>query len=174
MMPLSRHLVLSTDLTNSCLDQPVWPVSRKSRYLFGPGKLFYVCHFAFKIKHLKFWINETELTGLWARNCATIQQFFILKFEICLRVRKVTGSSEKRVPGPKTFLQSTVLSERTQDIPSSHQLNFQYLKDQINQSNHFSFLQAIVFQFLSFSCSTKKGVNHAALDSVLTGNIAFK
>ena len=91
-------LLDKTVLGFACLDRPVWPVSRTSRHLFGPGKLFYVCHFAFKIKPSKFWINEAELTGLWARNCVTIQQFFIFKFEICLRVRKVTGPSEKRVP----------------------------------------------------------------------------
>ena len=29
---------------------------------------------------MKLPINETKLTGLWARNCATIQHFLILKF----------------------------------------------------------------------------------------------
>ena len=47
---------------------------------------------------MKLSVNEAKLIGLWAGNCATIQQFFILKFEICLRVRKFTGPSEKRVP----------------------------------------------------------------------------
>ena len=29
---------------------------------------------------MKLLINEAKLTGLWARNCATIQQVLILKF----------------------------------------------------------------------------------------------
>ena len=29
---------------------------------------------------MKLLVNEAKLTGLWARNCATIQQVLILKF----------------------------------------------------------------------------------------------
>ena len=29
---------------------------------------------------MKLSVNETKLTGLWARNCASIQQVWILKF----------------------------------------------------------------------------------------------
>ena len=29
---------------------------------------------------MKLSVNETKLTGLWAKNCATIQQVVILKF----------------------------------------------------------------------------------------------
>ena len=29
---------------------------------------------------MKLSVNETKLNGLWARNCATIQQVVILKF----------------------------------------------------------------------------------------------
>ena len=42
-------------------------------------------------------LTNIHSTGLWARNCATIQQVLILK--ICLRARKVSGSFEKRAPG---------------------------------------------------------------------------
>ena len=29
---------------------------------------------------MKLSVNEEKLTGLWARNCATVQQVWILKF----------------------------------------------------------------------------------------------
>ena len=31
---------------------------------------------------MKLSVNETKLTGLWARNCASIQQVWILKFVV--------------------------------------------------------------------------------------------
>ena len=51
---------------------------------------------------MKLSVNEAKLTGLLARNCATIQQFFISKFSFgpknlrCL----VFGAFMKRAPGP--------------------------------------------------------------------------
>ena len=42
---------------------------------------------------MKLSVNEAKLTGLWGRNCTTIQLSF--DFEICLRPRKVYGSVEK-------------------------------------------------------------------------------
>ena len=47
-------------------------LSQKSRYLFGPGKLFYVFHVHIQDKHfnrfendqIKLLANETKLTGL--------------------------------------------------------------------------------------------------------------
>ena len=34
----------------------------------------------FENNTMKLSVNETKLTGLWAKNCATIQQVVILKF----------------------------------------------------------------------------------------------
>ena len=56
--------------------------------LFGPGKLFCVCCVFiqeqsfnnFENNKMKLSVNEAKLTGLWARNCATIQLVWILKF----------------------------------------------------------------------------------------------
>ena len=41
-------------------------------------------------------VNEVKLTGLWARNCATIQQLVILKS--ALGPEKFSGSFAKRPP----------------------------------------------------------------------------
>ena len=49
--------------------------------------------------------NEAILTGLWASNCATIQQVLILK--ICLQARKVSGSVEKRAAGLRVYVHSS-------------------------------------------------------------------
>ena len=59
------------------------PVSEKSWELFGPKKLFRVCiqdqgSNNFENDIIKLSVNEAKLTGLWARNCATIQQILIL------------------------------------------------------------------------------------------------
>ena len=61
------------------------PVSRKARKLFGPGKLFYVSYVCiedqsfnnFESDKMKLSVNEAKLTGLWARDCDTIQQVLI-------------------------------------------------------------------------------------------------
>ena len=65
------------------------------------GKLFCVRCIAFKIKvsviltTVKLSVNEAQLSGLGARNCAIVQQ--VLNFKICLRARKVYGFFEKWV-----------------------------------------------------------------------------
>ena len=46
---------------------------------------------------MKLSVNEAKLSGLRARNCATSQKVWSLKYG-CLRVRKVTGLFEKRAP----------------------------------------------------------------------------
>ena len=46
---------------------------------------------------MKLSVNKAKLTGLWARNCTTIQQVLILKF--AFRPENVAGSFEKRAPG---------------------------------------------------------------------------
>ena len=65
------------------------PVSRKfEQYLFGPGKLFCVCCVCiqeqsfnnFENNTMKLSVSEAKLTVSWARNCATIQLVWILKF----------------------------------------------------------------------------------------------
>ena len=61
------------------------PVSRKSRQLFGPEKLFSVYNVCiqdqsfhnFENDTMKLLINKSKLTCLWARNCVTIQQVLI-------------------------------------------------------------------------------------------------
>ena len=64
---------------------------------FGPGKLFCVCCVCirdqcfnnFENNTLKLVVNEAKLTSLWARNYATIQRVWILKFAF----------GAKRLPG---------------------------------------------------------------------------
>ena len=61
------------------------PVSRQSRQLFGPEKLFSVYNVCiqyqsfnnFENDTMKLLINKAKLTCLWARKCATIQQVLI-------------------------------------------------------------------------------------------------
>ena len=65
------------------------PVSPMSRSRFLPGKLLYVGHVCihdqnfnnFENDTTKLPVNKAKLTGLWARNCATIQQVLLLKFD---------------------------------------------------------------------------------------------
>ena len=51
----------------------------------------------FEKNAMKLLLNDAKSTGLWARNCATIEQFLILKF--APRARKVSGRFEKQGPG---------------------------------------------------------------------------
>ena len=48
---------------------------------------------------MKLSVNKATLTGLCARNCATIQQVFILEF--AFGPRKATGPFEKPAPGSR-------------------------------------------------------------------------
>ena len=48
---------------------------------------------------MKLSVNEATLTGLCARNCATIQQVLVLKF--AFGPRKATGPFEKPAPGSR-------------------------------------------------------------------------
>ena len=50
---------------------PLWGL-----YLESPSNFFVFVVFSFK----KLSVNEAKLTGVWARNCANIQQVLILKF----------------------------------------------------------------------------------------------
>ena len=60
-------------------------VSQKSWHLFGPEKLFRVGRVCiqdqgsnkFENDTIKLSFNEAKLSGLWARNCASIQQVLI-------------------------------------------------------------------------------------------------
>ena len=45
---------------------------------------------------MKLSVNEAKLTNLWARNCATIQQVWILKF--AFGPKKFAGLFKKQVP----------------------------------------------------------------------------
>ena len=51
---------------------------------------------------MKLLVNEAKLTGLWARNCAAIQQVLILKF--AFGPEKLPGLSKNGALGP--FLES--------------------------------------------------------------------
>ena len=72
----------------------------------GPERCFVLVVFAFKIKVSIMFknntrtlsVNEAKLTGLWDRNCATIQQVVILKF--AFRPEKFPGLSRN---GPQKF-----------------------------------------------------------------------
>ena len=72
----------------------------------GLDRCFVLVVFAFKIKvsiilknnTIKLSVNEAKLTGLWDRNCATIQQVVILKF--AFRPEKFPGLWRN---GPQKF-----------------------------------------------------------------------
>ena len=53
-------------------------VSQKSLNFSGPGSWFIFA--MFENNTMKLSVDETKLTGLWARTCATFQQVMILKF----------------------------------------------------------------------------------------------
>ena len=69
--------------------------------LTRPGKLFCVCPIYIKEQSfnnfdndtMNLSVNEEKMTGLWARNCATIQQVLILKFAF----------GPKKFPGPRLY-----------------------------------------------------------------------
>ena len=48
---------------------------------------------------MKLSVNETKLTGLWARNCASIQQVWILKFVFCPKIKVLTFRETGRAWG---------------------------------------------------------------------------
>ena len=59
--------------------------------------------FAFEINNfnsdaIKLEANEAKLTSLWARNCTTIQQVWIVKF--AFGVKKILRLSRNRPSGP--------------------------------------------------------------------------
>ena len=58
-------------------------VSQKSLNFSGPGSWFIFA--MFENNTMKLSVNETKLTGLWARTCATFQQVMILKFHSGLK-----------------------------------------------------------------------------------------
>ena len=55
-------------------------VSQKSLNFSGPGSWFIFA--MFENNTMKLSVDETKLTGLWARTCATFQQIMILKFSL--------------------------------------------------------------------------------------------
>ena len=62
---------------------PWAPFLESPDYFSGPKTCSMLVLFAFKIYVsiiLKLSLNEAKLAGLWARNCATIQQVSISKF----------------------------------------------------------------------------------------------
>ena len=73
----------------------------------GPKAVLYVCRICtqdqsfgnnFENGAIKFSVNERKFTGLWAKNCDTIQQVLISKFAV--HTRKVIGPFEKQAPAP--------------------------------------------------------------------------
>ena len=79
----------------------------------------------FENNTMKLLENEAILTGLWASNCATIQQVLILKF--AFRLEKFPGLSRN---GPLVY----------EFIFTAHGLNYCYLQQQQQQSfyQHYS------------------------------------
>ena len=69
----------TVEYTSSKCNSSPQTLTSLSRYLFGPGKLFYVFHVYIQDKHFnrfendqtKLLANENKLTGLSARNHAT-------------------------------------------------------------------------------------------------------
>ena len=51
---------------------------------------------------MKLAVNEAKLTGLWDRNCATIQQVLILKF--AFGPEKLPGLSRNELQGLFNFV----------------------------------------------------------------------
>ena len=77
---------------------------------FRPVKLFYACRVCiqdqsfnnFENGTMKLSVNEAKLTGLWARNFATIQLVLISKF--AFEPEKLTGLSRNGLLFPSRFL----------------------------------------------------------------------
>ena len=83
-------------------------------------KVFYVCRVCIQDSSfnnsdndaMKLSVNEAKLTGLWARNCATITKVLILNLP---SGPKISGLFEKQVPGAElTFAKTsgTVTGDR--------------------------------------------------------------
>ena len=93
---------------------------KPARELFGLGELFYVfCIYIqdqsfknFNNDTMKLSVNKAKLTGLWARNCATIQQVLILKF--AFGPEKFPGFSRN---GPQARNTPRTLSQDTTGTP---------------------------------------------------------
>ena len=56
---------------------------------------------------MKLSVNEVKLTGLWARNCATIEQVLILKFTFS---PKSYRSFQETGPRPQLLKEWMILS----------------------------------------------------------------
>ena len=97
-------------LTKLCCLDSQWPGARFSKLpitFSDPKSSFMFAVFAIKLTisfnnlendTIKVSVNEAELTGLWARNCATIQQVLISKF--AFGPEKLPGLSRN---GPLAF-----------------------------------------------------------------------
>ena len=80
-------------------------------FLERRGKVFYVCRVCIQDSSFnnsdndtkKLSVNEAKLTGLWARNCATITKVLILKFTF--GPEKFPGFSRNRSLGPSWLSQ---------------------------------------------------------------------
>ena len=96
--------------------QPWGPFLESPDYFSGPQTCLMLVLFAFKNfsfnnfekDTMKLSVNEAKFAGLWARNCATIQQVLILKFAFKVWTRKGTGPFGKRAPGNEVLSFSSV------------------------------------------------------------------
>ena len=96
----------------------------------GPEKLFNVCRVFiqdqsfnnFENDTMKLSVNEAKLTGLWARNCATIQQALISKF--AFRARKVIGTFETRAPRPANIKESLSKNRESDPVRDRSSITF--------------------------------------------------
>ena len=80
-------------------------LASRDPFLGSPEKLFYVCSVClqyqsfnnFENDRMKVSVKEAKLTGLWARNCATIQRVLISKFTF--GPETLPGPSRNRLQG---------------------------------------------------------------------------
>ena len=59
---------------------------------------------------MKLLLKDAKSTGLWARNCATIEQFFILKFAFGLKT--FVGVSRNRAQVVASWVNTDFLLDR--------------------------------------------------------------
>ena len=97
---------------------------------------------------MKLSVNEAKLTGLWAMNCATIQQVLILKFEF--GIEKLTDLSRNR-PLERVYKNLKTTSRNTHTSTDYFSNTTRGSVSGIFQAASLRSLQAISIDFLNFS-----------------------
>ena len=118
---------------------------------------------------MKLSVNEAKLSGLRARNCATSQQVFSLKYG-CLRVQKVTGPFEKRALGvmlikcTKQIRKTAHLAVKSSAIYCTFRLTHRFFKAGLKR-----LIESVLFNLpcKSFSVESNKIIRALACEQIM-------